>query len=60
MGNFAEKVEKEECNVTEWLESLTANSKVETAPGSIPASSGTVKPQGWKDEAVMNKVRKKR
>jgi hypothetical protein len=44
MGNFAEKVEKEECNLTEWLERLTANSKVATAPGSIPASSDTVKP----------------
>ncbi len=44
MGYFAEKVEKEECNLTEWLERLTANSKVATAPGSIPASFDTVKP----------------
>jgi hypothetical protein len=33
--------------LTEWLERLTANAKVATDLGSIPASSDTVESEGW-------------
>jgi hypothetical protein len=32
---------------SEWLERPTANAKVETVLGSIPASSDTVESEGW-------------
>jgi hypothetical protein len=42
-----------------WLERLTANAKVATILGSIPASSDTVESKGQPNEAVVNKVHTK-
>ncbi len=43
-------------SIAEWLELLTANAKVATVLGSIPASSDTVEAEGTTDEAVLKKV----
>ncbi len=43
-------------DLAEWLERLTANSKVETVLGLTPSYfSGTVESNGAADEAVLNK-----
>ncbi len=47
----------DECgwDLPEWLDGLTANSKVAKVLGSIPASSDTVESEGLADEAMVTK-----